>query len=97
MNDAGRVSRSECVSDENANPESFVEAHASARDELIECFASHILHHDKVGAVFKRDLVNGNNVRMVEARGCPGFLHKTALLLLIGTPPNLPVEGQFGH
>src|SRR4051795_5915780 len=84
MYDAGRMSRGERVSDGNSNPKSFVEAHASARDELIECFASHILHHDEVRAVFRRDLVNGNNVRMVEARSCPGFLHKAALLVIIG-------------
>src|SRR3954454_13062671 len=84
MYDAGRVSRGERVSDGNANPKSFVEAHASSRDELIERFASHILHHDEVRAVFRRDLVNRNNVWMVEARSCPGFLHETALLLVIG-------------
>ena len=69
MNNAPRVRGGERVGHGNGHPERVGKPQALPRNQRIEAFAPHVLHHDEIVIGRRLDLVNRDDVRMIE-RGC---------------------------
>lgn len=67
----------------------------TARENLLEGFAGNILHYEKVDAVLMNEVVNGDDVRVFERRGCPRLLEEAGAALRIGEDFGLqPLDGN---
>ncbi len=84
MNDAGGVSLGEPVGNGNGALQRFHQPHPLAWDHPIERLPRNVLHDYEVDVIFRSDVVNGDNVRMIQGRGGLGFLHKPLSALGVG-------------
>jgi hypothetical protein len=57
--------------------------YALPRNHLLQRLAAHVLHRDKIHAVFRSDVVDGNYVGMVQRRGGLRLLHEAPLALRV--------------
>ncbi len=60
------------------------DAHAIAADPLIERLTRNVFHDYEVNAAVGGDVVDGDDIRMVQSRGCSRLLDETALTLGVG-------------
>jgi len=60
----------------NADLEHLGEAHAFPRYEMVESFATHVLHDDELRAGLGDNIVDGDDVRMIERGGSARLLYE---------------------
>ncbi len=77
MHDPDGVSRGEAVGHLQRDLQRLMQSHPRRGNQLVERLARHVLHRDEVDAGIRRDVVDGDDVRVVQGRGGPGFLRES--------------------
>ena len=85
MNDPGGLRFRQRIGDLDGVLQHLVQLHPAARNQLAERLALNIFHDNEVGAVVAGDVVDGDDVGMIEGRGCFGFLHESPFAIRIAT------------
>ena len=86
MHDSGFMGARQGAGDLDGVAECGLWRQAFAPDELIERLSLEVLHDDEAHAFGAVHIVDGDDARVIEGRGGPGFLREAALALRIGDP-----------
>ena len=95
MDHAAVMRRFERGGNLDGDRKSAADRERTTRENLLQGFAGHILHHEKVDAVLLNEVVNDDNVRVFERRSGPRLLEEAGTALRIGEDLGLqPLDGH---